>query len=262
MEWNKPFQKLSWIVIVILLLLMLAVTVAAGFFSIVTFQMIFYTAAACLMLVFMSLVISFFAICRFISNEGQLTGKNKSTLRMALKIFMPILLAVSNIFSYRKDEIRRVYIQANNAYVLGMGIKAEPEKTLVILPHCLQSSKCRYRIREGLEDCQQCGSCNIGDIKQLIQRYGVHAELATGGTSARKTIKDTKPEFVIAVACERDLSSGTMDVRGLPVYGLLNKRPNGPCRDTFTDIAELERMIQYFTVREVPESNVSIEEHN
>jgi len=107
-----------------------------------------------------------------------------------------------------------------------------------------------HRMRNGLEDCRQCGACNIGPIRTLIAQYGIRAELATGGTSARKIILETKPELVIAVACERDLSSGIMDVKGLPVYGILNQRPNGPCRDTLVDIRELESMLQVFLDQE------------
>jgi hypothetical protein len=46
---------------------------------------------------------------------------------------------------------------------------------------------------------------------------------------------------VIGVACERDLLSGIRDVRHkLSVLGITNTRPNGPCRDTQIDLAELE----------------------
>ena len=159
---------------------------------------------------------------------------------------MPFV-SVSNIFNYRKEEIRRVYIKANNGYVLSHGKKVLPEKLLVILPHCLQWSECNYRIREGLNECRECLRCDLGKIKELIKKHGVIVTLATGGTSARKAVKDLKPHFVIAVACERDLSSGIMDVRGLPVYGILNRRPNGPCKDTFVDTEEIENMIKYFT---------------
>ncbi len=249
MERNKPFQQLSCLVIAGFLFLTMLVVIAAGFFSMAAFQKIFYAAAIVLLLFFISLVIGFFAVLRIISSHHSFSGEKISfSARLALKVFMPVLLSFSNIFHYKKDEIRRVYIQANNEYILGRRVK--PEKMLVILPHCLQSSKCSIRIRNGLEDCQQCGSCNIGHIKQLAQTLGVQVALATGGTSARKIILDTKPEFVIAVACERDLSSGIMDVKGLPVYGILNKRPNGPCKDTFVDLNELEEMIKHFTQAE------------
>jgi hypothetical protein len=81
----------------------------------------------------------------------------------------------------------------------------------------------------------------------LVEKYSVNVGLATGGTAARKSIIDLKPEFVIAVACERDLTSGIMDVNRLPVYGILNERPNGPCKDTLVDTEQLETMIKHFT---------------
>lgn len=248
MERNKPFQKLSCLVIAGFLLLTVIAIVAAGYFSMSDFQKLFYAAAILLLLFFFTLVIGFFSILRIVSAHAVKSSKGKALpARLAFKVFMPVLLTISSIFHYKKDEIRRVYIQANNEYVMSGGFKVKPDKLLVILPHCIQSSKCSYRIRNGLEDCRQCGSCNVGDVRGLAERHGVRVELATGGTSARKIILDAKPEFVIAVACERDLSSGIMDVKGLPVYGILNQRPNGPCKDTFVDIAELEEIIQTFS---------------
>lgn len=224
------------------------VVVSAGFFSMAAFQNLFYIAACLLLLFFFIMITGFFSTLRIISMHTADLPKGKNlSAGLAFKVFMPVLLSISSVFNYKKDEIRRVYIQANNEVVLFSGKKVKAEKILVILPHCIQSSKCAIRIRNGLDDCRQCGSCNVGEIKRLAGEYGVHVELATGGTSARKIILDTKPELVIAVACERDLSSGIMDVKGLPVYGLLNSRPNGPCRDTFADVDELEKMIQHFS---------------
>ena len=70
--------------------------------------------------------------------------------------------------------------------------------------------------------------CSLGRLRNWQKKHGVMVTLATGGTSARKAVRDLKPGLVVAVACERDLSSGIMDVRGLPVYGIINERPNGP----------------------------------
>ncbi len=248
MEQNKPFQKLSILVIAGFMLLTIVIAAAADFFSMAAFQNLFYVIAIILLLLFFVMIAGFLGMVRIIFTQPAAGLKEKSLWsRLALKLFMPVLLGISNLFHYRKDEIRHVYIKANNEYVLSRSIKSDPEKTLVILPHCIQSSKCMFRIRNGLEDCRQCGSCNVGEIKKLANELGVRVELATGGTSARKIIMDTKPQMVIAVACERDLSSGIMDVKGLPVYGILNQRPNGPCKDTFVDIVELEKMLRHFT---------------
>ena len=45
---------------------------------------------------------------------------------------------------------------------------------------------------------------------------------------------------MIAIACERDLSSGIQDSNPLPVMGVLNRRPYGPCHDTKVDLNRVE----------------------
>ena len=80
-------------------------------------------------------------------------------------------------------------------------------------------------------------------MKELAEQYRVKLRVATGGTLARKWIKETKPKAVIAVACERDLSAGIQDTGELPVLGVLNCRPHGPCLNTDVDVAEIERAL-------------------
>ena len=69
----------------------------------------------------------------------------------------------------------------------------------------------------------------------------------TGGTLARQTVKNIRPKAVLAIACERDLTSGIQDVYPLPAVGVMNIRPYGPCYNTRVDMAlvrqEIENMI-------------------
>jgi hypothetical protein len=48
------------------------------------------------------------------------------------------------------------------------------------------------------------------------------------------------------VACERDLSSGIQDTYPLPVYGVLNERPHGPCLDTMVQLDHVEKALRMF----------------
>ena len=68
----------------------------------------------------------------------------------------------------------------------------------------------------------------------------------TGGTVARRKLKELRPDAVIAVACERDLTSGVQDAYPLPVMAVVNKRPNGYCFDTGVDIGEVKQAIRDF----------------
>lgn len=84
------------------------------------------------------------------------------------------------------------------------------------------------------------------DILNLRDRLGVHVAIATGGTIARRIVVQIKPKMIIAVACERDLASGIQDTHPLPVFGVINERPHGPCLDTCVSMDRLTKAVQHF----------------
>ena len=55
-----------------------------------------------------------------------------------------------------------------------------------------------------------------------------------------------KPKVIIGVACERDLSSGIQDSYPIPVFGVFNRRPFGPCYDTDVSLELVEKGIKTF----------------
>ena len=80
----------------------------------------------------------------------------------------------------------------------------------------------------------------------MSEHYGIHLAIATGGTIARRIVVQRRPKLILAVACERDLASGIQDTYPLPVFGILNFRPNGPCLDTNLPLDVLEEAIRRF----------------
>jgi hypothetical protein len=54
----------------------------------------------------------------------------------------------------------------------------------------------------------------------------------------------------VAVACKRDLTSGIVDSYPLPVLGILNERPYGPCINTVFDLQKVTDAIRHFVVPE------------
>jgi hypothetical protein len=80
----------------------------------------------------------------------------------------------------------------------------------------------------------------------LRNKYEAELAIATGGTIARRIVLTKKPRTIVAVACERDLISGIQDTYPIPVFGVLNMRPNGPCVDTRVDTDTVEAAIRYF----------------
>ena len=117
---------------------------------------------------------------------------------------------------------------------------------MILAPHCIQQSQCDIRITNDIFLCRECGCCNISDLIRIWRDYGVEIAVVTGGTLARKRIQEKKPALVIAIACERDLISGLFDVRKIPVYAVINDRPEGPCHNTRVDLQEVEQVLKRF----------------
>jgi hypothetical protein len=100
-----------------------------------------------------------------------------------------------------------------------------------------------------VRNCRRCGGCEIADLITMCDAYGIKMSIATGGTLARRVIVETRPKAIVAVACERDLTSGLQDAYPIPVIGVLNERPHGPCRDTRVDLSKVEAAIGFFLKR-------------
>ena len=58
--------------------------------------------------------------------------------------------------------------------------------------------------------------------------------------------------LVLAVACERDLTSGIKDCYPLPVIGILNDRPFGPCFNTTVDCSKIDEALSQVLLLEEP----------
>ena len=181
-----------------------------------------------------------------ILNNKAISNTNFKIVKFFLGLIYPLLVGVSSIINTDKDGIRRVYASINNFLIKTKNIKVRKEDILVLLPHCLQDSKCQYKITNDIYNCRMCGKCNIMDIINICNKYSVKVIVATGGTLAREWIKRLNPKCIIAVACERDLASGINDVKLLPVVGVINERPNGPCHNTRVNINKLEEAIKLF----------------
>ncbi|MDM7994000.1 MAG: DUF116 domain-containing protein, partial [Candidatus Fermentibacter sp.] len=110
-----------------------------------------------------------------------------------------------------------------------------PDRVLLLLPHCLQTHVCVHRIVHDHSLCTRCGACDMAALLELAGKRGIGLSIATGGTAARRAVEEARPGMVVAVACPRDLSSGILDSASVPVYGVLNSRPNGDCFDTRVD---------------------------
>jgi len=165
---------------------------------------------------------------------------------LTVKIFLPLMILFGRALGISKERVRNSFIKVNNELVLAEGMRYKPTEILLLLPHCLQSSTCSVRLTYDINNCKRCGRCPVSGLLALSEAYGVHMAIATGGTIARRIVVQKRPRLILAVACERDLSSGIQDTYPLPVFGILNERPNGPCLDTRVCLTTMEHALRLF----------------
>lgn len=161
-----------------------------------------------------------------------------------LKVFYPLFMLTGSFLKSKKEILQAFIININNKIVKRKHYKAK--RILILLPHCLQISDCDIRITHNIYNCKRCGRCSIKDLIKIAEENNIKLFVATGGTIARRIVKDTMPDAIIAVACERDLSSGIVDTYPLPVIGILNERPWGPCVNTQVDLLKVKEAIEFF----------------
>lgn len=166
---------------------------------------------------------------------------NRRIRGVVIRFLFPLLVGVGRCLGINKTEIRRSFVAINNRLVLAEARRVRPERLLILLPHCLQNHECKVRITGNVGNCKACGKCKIKDLVALSEKYHVSMSVATGGTLARRIVVEKKPDVIIGVACERDLTSGIQDSYPIPVFGILNIRPFGPCFDTDVDLGLVEK---------------------
>jgi hypothetical protein len=138
---------------------------------------------------------------------------------------LPMTLWLGGKLRISRDRVGSSFIKVHNRVVRSHVARLNADRVLMLLPRCLQKE-----VRRQI----------MGEID------GLPATVVTadGGEEARKAVREHQPTIILAVACERDLTSGIRDIAGqIPVLAIPNKRPQGPCKNTCIRILQLEEAL-------------------
>ena len=114
---------------------------------------------------------------------------------------------------------------------------------LLLIPHCLQRSKCKRNIISDIDECSRCGQCNIAELIALRDELGVQCHLVGGGQEAIRRSRDPSVKVIVAVACEKELAEGIRATFPKPVVAVRNLQPEGPCKNTRVDVEPVRQAI-------------------
>ena len=175
---------------------------------------VFFSVCICVIwLLCISLIIASFGILRL----------HPIVLRIANQFIyglFPLSLLIGKVRGVTKDQLRQSMIDLINHLVMLDMYTVDPERILLLTPHCLQESSCVHKVTHDVYNCKQCGRCQVGSLLQVAKDYGCQFIVVTGGTLARMKVKEARPKAIVAIACERDLASGMADVFPIPVSGV------------------------------------------
>jgi uncharacterized protein len=163
---------------------------------------------------------------------------------VVIKFLLPLIEFIGRVLGIPRDKIRQSFIAMNNSLVLSQKLQIKPNRILILLPHCIQLFDCDIKVTGAISKCVRCGRCDIKGLAELAEKYCIDISVATGGTLARKVITEKRPKLVVAVACEGDLTSGIKDCYPLPVLGILNDRPFGPCFNTRVETRKIDEALK------------------
>lgn len=173
----------------------------------------------------------------------------RSVRHVTIRLFFPLMELLAKALGMDRRLVRRSFVKVNNELVLADRKPVAPSELLLLLPHCVQRSACPRRLTHNVELCERCGRCPVGALLDLRDVLGIRLAIATGGTIARRIVVEIQPRCIVAVACERDLTSGIQDSYPVPVFGVLNERPCGPCLNTRVPLEHLTSVIRLFLLQ-------------
>jgi len=162
---------------------------------------------------------------------------------LVAKVLFPLMILMGKVVGISKERVRQSFVELNNHLIRSNSHRVRPDRLLILLPHCIQDFDCEIKITGNIRNCKGCGKCEIKDLIELSDQYHLKIAVATGGTLARRIVLENRPEAIVAVACELDLTTGIQDTYPIPVIGILNERPNGPCINTKVNIEKVRRAI-------------------
>lgn len=174
-----------------------------------------------------------------------------------LKYTAPVVRAIFKQLGLDYEKMVWSIISINNEFILNSIDRSTIKKFVIILPHCLQLESCGRKITTDIHNCARCGRCIVDPLIELSDRLSVDIFVATGGSVARRQIETSRPDLVVAVACERDLLSGISDILPLQAIGIINNRPEGPCINTTVDIDKIRSVIEKIRENTIQSDNAS-----
>lgn len=127
----------------------------------------------------------------------------------------------------------------NNQRVRAAFRDRQARRALILLPHCIQMSRCKAGILDDLQACYDCGLCPVGDYMNaaLLNRW--EGRITNRSHKAYREAREYRPDLVVAVSCTDRLLKGLTKMPEIPCYVIPLALPHAMCVDTDFSVPHL-----------------------
>jgi len=160
-------------------------------------------------------------------------------IKSGLVFLEGIMKGMFRFFGLEDRELYTFLIKLMNSMNSAEFAKVPVAERAIFMPQCLRSSKCPAHLSpEGLK-CKNCGQCDVGEARLLLERMGYKVFIVPGSSFIKRMAKKYRPKAIIGIGCLSEVKEGIdmADKMGLIVMGVVTLKEG--CVETIANWPEL-----------------------
>ena len=179
--------------------------------------------------------------------RGEAFRRNRTAILRQDSLWANALRPLARWLDHEDDWILS-FCGHNNQRVREAFGSLRAKRALILLPHCIQMSRCKAGILDDLQACYDCGLCPVGDYMNaaLLNRW--EGRISNRSHKAYREAREYRPDIIIAVSCTDRLLKGLTRLPEIPSYVIPLSLPHGMCVDTDFSVphlfAAMEALVQ------------------
>lgn len=160
-------------------------------------------------------------------------------IKSGLVFLEGLMKGMFRFFGLEDRELYTFMIKLMNSMNTAEFAKIPVEARAIFIPQCLRSSKCPAHLTpEGLK-CKNCGQCDVGEARLLLEKMGYKVFIVPGSSFIKRMVKKYRPKAIIGVGCLAEVKEGIdmADKMGLIVMGAVTLKEG--CVETIANWQEI-----------------------
>ncbi|RPI37246.1 MAG: DUF116 domain-containing protein [Methanoregulaceae archaeon] len=160
-------------------------------------------------------------------------------IKSGLVSFEGLMKGMFHFFGIEDRELFTFSIKLMNSMNSAEFARIPVAERAIFMPQCLRSSKCPAHLSpEGLK-CKNCGQCDVGEARLLLERMGYKVFIVPGSSFIKRMVKKYRPKAIIGIGCLAEVKEGIdmADKMGLVVMGIVTLKEG--CVETIANWPEI-----------------------